>query len=159
MYLNGTEEMVWSAESEMWPWLGLIWFVDMVVEVGGEEEEEEGMSGWLGSGCSERTQTLPWGQGLFVLADTFLTAVIQSFSSWLATTPPHFLPSIHPSLLKAAKTLRSCLLFSLSHTLSFYLCLLISLWFFFFPSCSFSVFFLSHTLCISIHITSLGPKM
>lgn len=43
----------------MWPWLGLIWFVDMVVEVGGEEEEEEGMSGWLGSGCSERTQTLP----------------------------------------------------------------------------------------------------
>lgn len=37
--------------------------------------------------------------GLFVLADTFLTAVILSFSSWLAATPPHFfLYSVLPCL-------------------------------------------------------------
>lgn len=130
---------------------------------GREEEEEEGVGGWLGCGCSERTQTLPWGQGLFVLADTFLTAVIQSFSSWLATTPPpSFFPSFHPSfppsLLKAAKTdLSSCLLFSLSRALSFYVSLVISVYSFLHPAL-FLCFSVLCSLCMGIHITNRSPK-
>lgn len=70
----------------------------------------EGVGELLGSECFERIQTLTWGRGLFVLADTFLTAVILSFSSWLAPTPPLFsfftsiLPSLIPCLLKIAQT-------------------------------------------------------
>lgn len=80
----------------------------------------EGVGELLGSECFERIQTLTWGRGLFVLADTFLTAVILSFSSWLAPTPPPFsfltsiLPSLIPSLLKVAQT--TCFLLYISQS-------------------------------------------
>lgn len=149
----------WGNGLKCWKWEALFGS-NLVCRYGGwgreEGEEEEGVVAgvwvlWKDSDTAMRPGAVCVGWHLPYSSNP----VFLQLASYYTSPFPFSLPSIHPSLLKAAKTvLSSWLLFSC--TLSFYESLLI--FYSFLHPALFLCFSVLCSLCTGIHVTNLSPK-